>query len=204
MICTGVSMPAEPAVFLRQWLRDPLKIGAIAPSSRELGAAMAAQVPKHTAQPIIELGGGTGAITAALLEAGVARRQLFVIERDPVLHDVLVERFPGVQIVLGDAAELGPLLRSRNVLQAGAVVSGLPLINMRKATQQRIVEQSFALLGPGAPFIQFTYGLFSPIPRHSFGIEGAVKRRVFNNLPPASVWVYRRASNAAGWSKTQD
>ncbi|MGH6960365.1 MAG: class I SAM-dependent methyltransferase [Dongiaceae bacterium] len=194
-------MPSEPAVFFRQWLRDPLKIGAIAPSSRELAAAMAALVPPHATQPIVELGGGTGVITDALLDAGVPRRRLFVIERDPVLHGVLAERFPGVHVVRGDAADLGPLLRPLGVQRAGAVVSGLPLLNMRKTTQHRIVEQSFALLEPGAPFIQFTYGLFSPIPRHSFGLDGAVKRRVFNNLPPASVWLYRRPhAGAAGAS----
>jgi phosphatidylethanolamine/phosphatidyl-N-methylethanolamine N-methyltransferase len=68
---------------------------------------------------------------------------------------------------------------------------------MRKTTQQRIIEQSLALLEPGAPLIQFTYGLFSPIPRREFGVRGEVKRRVLNNLPPASVWLYHRPAGLA-------
>jgi phosphatidylethanolamine/phosphatidyl-N-methylethanolamine N-methyltransferase len=67
---------------------------------------------------------------------------------------------------------------------------------MRESVRDRIIESSFGLLAPGAPFIQFTYGLTSPIPRR-LGIRGEVKRRILNNLPPASVWLYYRPLAAA-------
>jgi phosphatidylethanolamine/phosphatidyl-N-methylethanolamine N-methyltransferase len=185
-------MPNAPVLFFTRWLKDPLKIGAIAPSSRDLAEAMARLVPVGSRLPVIELGGGTGVITEALLDAGVAPERLFVIERDEHFHSLLTERFPGVSILAGDAAELVSLLAPLGITKAAAVVSGLPLLSMRKATQQRIIEQSLALLEPGAPLIQFTYGLFSPIPRREFGVRGEVKRRVLNNLPPASVWLYHR------------
>jgi phosphatidylethanolamine/phosphatidyl-N-methylethanolamine N-methyltransferase len=94
--------------------------------------------------------------------------------------------------VLGDAAGLPALLAPLGIARVGAVVSGLPLLAMRDSARDRIVEASFALLGPNAPFIQFTYGLASPIPRRKLGIHGEVKRRILNNLPPASVWLYHR------------
>jgi len=190
-------MGSEPILFLRRWLKDPLKIGAIAPSSRELAAAMARLVPAGSQDPVIELGGGTGSITEALLEAGVAPSRLFVVERDVALHELLVRRFPQVRILLGDAAELTTLLRPLGISRACAVVSGLPLLAMRDSVRDRIVEASFALLGPGAPFIQFTYGLASPIPRRKLGVHGEVKSRVLNNLPPASVWLYHRPTATA-------
>jgi len=191
-------MANAPVLFLKRWLKDPLKIGAIAPSSRELGAAMAKLVPMGAAEPVIELGGGTGAITEALLAAGIAPQRLIVVEHDEALHNLLVKRFPEVRILRGDAAHLTALLRPLGIKRASAIVSGLPLLAMRKSVAQSIVEESFLLLAPGAPFIQFTYGLFSPIPYRKLGVRGEVKRRVLNNLPPASVWMfYRPASGSA-------
>ena len=190
-------MGNAPILFLKRWLKDPLMIGAIAPSSRELAAAMARLVPGDSQDPVIELGGGTGVITQALLEAGIAPARLIVVERDEALHDLLVKRFPEVRVLRGNAADLGELLRPLGVSRACAVVSGLPLLAMRDSVRDRIVEESFALLGPGAPFIQFTYGLVSPIPRRKLGIQGEVKSRVLNNLPPASVWLYHRATATA-------
>jgi phosphatidylethanolamine/phosphatidyl-N-methylethanolamine N-methyltransferase len=189
-------MPNAAVLFFTRWLKDPLTVGAIAPSGRDLAEAMARLVPPGSHLPVIELGGGTGVITRALLDADVAPERLFVIERDPHFHSLLTERFPGVTILAGDAAELVSLLAPRGIAKVAAVVSGLPLLAMRKTTQQRIIEQSFALLEPGAPLIQFTYGLFSPIPRREFGVRGEVKRRILNNLPPASVWLYHRPALA--------
>jgi phosphatidylethanolamine/phosphatidyl-N-methylethanolamine N-methyltransferase len=185
-------MSSEPILFLKRWLKDPLKIGAIAPSGRELAAAMARLVPTESADPVIELGGGTGVITQALLEAGIAADRLIVVERDEALHDWLVKRFPTVRILHGDAADLRALLIPLGIERVSAVVSGLPLLAMRESVRDRIIEHSFALLGPNAPFIQFTYGPASPLPRRKLGVQGELKRLILNNLPPASVWLYYR------------
>jgi phosphatidylethanolamine/phosphatidyl-N-methylethanolamine N-methyltransferase len=185
-------MSSEPILFLTRWLKNPLRIGAIAPSGRELAAAMARQVPTDSVEPVIELGGGTGVITQALLDAGIAADRLIVVERDEPLHAWLVRRFPNVQVLLGDAAELRSLLTPLGIERASAVVSGLPLLAMRESIRDRIIADSFALLGPNAPFIQFTYGPASPIPCRKLGLRGELKRLIVNNLPPASVWLYYR------------
>jgi len=190
-------MSSAPILFLKRWLKDPLKIGAIAPSSRELAAAMARLVPANSQDLVIELGGGTGVITQALLEAGISPARLIVVERDEALHDLLVKRFPEVRILRGDAADLAGLLRPLGITRACAVVSGLPLLAMRDSVRDRIVEESFALLEAGAPFIQFTYGPYSPVGRERLGVSGKVATWVPANLPPASVWVYRRATGSS-------
>jgi len=190
-------MASEPILFLKRWLKDPLSIGAIAPSGRVLAEAMAHLVPLESKDPVIELGGGTGVITQALLDAGVAPDRVVVIERDEALHALLSTRFPTLRVLRGDAAELTSLLRPLGIDRASAIVSGLPLLAMREAVRDQIVEESFALLTPGAPFIQFTYGFASPIPRDRLGLKGQVKRRILNNLPPATVWLYHRPAKAA-------
>jgi len=182
----------DSRLFLRRWLRNPVTVGAIAPSSRRLADAMARQVPLDPPGWVIELGGGTGVITAALLRAGVAPERLVVVERDPLLHRHLAERFPRAHVLLGDAAMLGDVVRPLELHQAKAIVSGLPLLSFPRPLQDKIVRAALAHLAPGAPFIQFTYGPMSPIGRERLNLEGVVARRILGNLPPASVWVYRR------------
>ena len=187
-------MFAESRLLFKLWLKNPRKIGAVAVSSAELAMAMARQIPRGPGW-VVELGGGTGSVTKAIIRAGTPPECLIVVERDPTLHRVLQERYPGVKVLLGDAAKLQSLLKREGIDHVKAIVSSLPLISMKRTIQYRITSQAFTVLGPGAPLIQFTYSLFSPIPRRRHGVEGAVGERVLQNLPPASVWVYRKPFN---------
>ena len=184
-------MFAESRLLFKLWLKNPRKIGAVAVSSAELAAAMARQIP-HGHGWVVELGGGTGSVTKAILKAGTQPERLIVLERDPTLHKVLQERYPGVKVLLGDAGRLQSVLKREGIEHVKAIVSSLPLISMKRSIQDRITSQIFSVLEPGAPLIQFTYSLFSPIPRRRFGVHGEVGDRVLQNLPPASVWVYRK------------
>jgi len=75
-----------------------------------------------------------------------------------------------------------------------AFVSGLPLFNKPLKMRLDLLDQAFALMQPGAPFVQFTYNAISPIPRSHDGIRAEASGRVWRNFPPARVWVYRRMS----------
>jgi phosphatidylethanolamine/phosphatidyl-N-methylethanolamine N-methyltransferase len=185
-------MLSESRLLLKLWLKNPLKIGAVAASSPELAAAMARHIPLKTDGYVVELGGGTGPVTRAILDIGVPADRLIVVERDPVLHHHLSQRYPNVRVLQGDALHLQQLLRREGIHPVKAIVSSLPLLTMKKAIQHRIGSQAFAALDPGAPFIQFTYGLFSPLNRRLLGVHGTVEDRVLQNLPPASVWLYRK------------
>jgi phosphatidylethanolamine/phosphatidyl-N-methylethanolamine N-methyltransferase len=190
-------MLSESRLLLKLWLKNPLKIGAVAASSPELAAAMARHIPLSGEGYVVELGGGTGPVTRAILDTGIAPDRLIVVERDPVLHRHLTARYPNVRILQGDAMHLQQLLRREGIAPVKAIVSSLPLLSMKKAIQHRIGSQAFAVLEPGAPFIQFTYGLFSPLNRHRLGVSGSVEDRVLQNLPPASVWLYRKGGAGA-------
>ncbi len=187
---------AEMALFLGRWLKAPHRIGALAPSSRYLARAMARQIDPRQARLVVELGGGTGSITRALLAAGLAPERLVVVERDERLHRLLAERFPELRVIAGDAAQLGALLRPLGISSVSAIVSSLPLLSMPKRLRQRIVEQSFALLGQSGSLVQFTYGLASPLPARDFAVSGRAVARVWRNFPPACVWRFERAAAA--------
>lgn len=181
--------------FFRHWLKAPLSMGSLAPSSRFLARAMARQIPASVLAerlPVLELGGGTGSITRGLLDAGVPTESLYVVERDPMLAEVLRRRFARVEVLCGDVAELSALVQPRGISRAGAIVSGLPLLLFPEAALDRLVECCFALLSEGRPLIQFTYGLKSPLPAQHYGLTARRVAWVLRNLPPAFVWVYRR------------
>ena len=182
----------EAALFLSRWLKAPHLIGALAPSSRGLARAMAREIDPSGTGIVVELGGGTGSITQALLERGVAPARLVVVECDRMLAAVLRKRFPGVKVMRGDAAELGSLLRTLAIDCIEAVVSSLPLLSMPKLLKRRIVAESFRLLGEHGTFVQFTYGVASPLAAPEFGLEGEVAQRIWRNFPPAAVWRFRR------------
>lgn len=183
--------------FVGQWLRSPRRVAAVAPSSHGLAAAMLAELPP-AARRVIELGGGTGAITGALLAGGIAARDLMVLELGEALHAFLRARFPDAVVVLGDAASLPRLARTAGFLDAGpadAVVSSLGLLAMDRDVVQRILAAAFECLRPDGRFIQFTYGPASPVPEPVLAALGLRMRRggfVLRNVPPATVYVYER------------
>ena len=183
-------------LFLSRFASGPLKIGSIAPSSRGLGRAMAAQLPEAF-EVCVELGGGTGSLTRSLLAAGVPAAKLIVVERDRRLAAYLRRKFPGVQVIEGDAERLTSLLRAHGIAAVDAIISSLPLRTMPRGVRRRIVSESFAALGDEGLFVQYTYGLGAPVPDEissDLALEGSRATRIWKNIPPAAVWRYRRAA----------
>ncbi|WP_440221631.1 class I SAM-dependent methyltransferase [Dokdonella sp. MW10] len=184
--------------FFRQWLKNPLKIAALSPSSRRLARRMLAQMPPGTRR-VIELGGGTGVFTKALLDHGIAQDDLLVVELNAEFHALLQRRFPGVRVVRGDARELGTMVEEEGFARAGevdAVISGLGMLSMSRDLQRAILDAAFRVLGPEGRFIQFTYGPVSPISRELTAELGLTVRRggiAWRNVPPASVFVFSRS-----------
>jgi phosphatidylethanolamine/phosphatidyl-N-methylethanolamine N-methyltransferase len=185
------------ALFFGRWLRAPHRIGAVAPASRFLARAMAEQVELRDGHPVVELGGGTGSVTRALLEVGVPPERLIVVEHDERLFRLLRHRFPQLRVLHGDAGHLVALLRPLGIEAVSTVISSLPLVAMPKRLRRQIVDQSFALLGEAGRFIQYTYALTSPLARRELGLKGRIAARIWFNVPPAAVWSYGRASAAA-------
>jgi phosphatidylethanolamine/phosphatidyl-N-methylethanolamine N-methyltransferase len=185
-------------LFLKRWLRRPLRIGAVAPSGAALSRAMAKtalDLPGARNGIVVELGAGTGSFTSALLEEGLDRQHLVSLERDPELIAWLQRHFPGLRVLPGDAARLPELLAAIGVREAQAVISGLPLLSMPRTIVRAIVGGAFSVLSPQGAFIQFTYGPTSPVPRQildELGLEARNGQRIWRNVPPAVVWTFRR------------
>jgi phosphatidylethanolamine/phosphatidyl-N-methylethanolamine N-methyltransferase len=178
--------------FIGSWIKKPLAVGAVAPSSKLLARTMAQFVDPDADGPVIELGPGTGPITEALVEHGVDPARLVLLEFNPQFCELLRRRFPAATIIQGDAYRLRDSLAELTRHEASAVVSGLPLMTKPLRTRLRLLREAFALLQPRAPFVQFTYAVVPPIPRLS-GVKVEASERIWLNLPPARVWVYRHS-----------
>lgn len=177
--------------FLSSWLKNPKNIGAIAPSGPALSRTMAAIVDPSVNGAIVELGPGTGPVTAALIERGIDPKRLVLVEYDNEFCAILRAKFPDVKVVQGDAFALDQTLQDHVTFPLAAIVSSLPLLNFAPELRQRLIESAMRLLRPRAPFVQFTYGANSPLPVQSHLYETSASKRVWWNLPPARVWTYR-------------
>jgi phosphatidylethanolamine/phosphatidyl-N-methylethanolamine N-methyltransferase len=178
--------------FIRSWIERPLSIGAVTPSGKMLARAMARYVDPDSDGPVVELGPGTGPVTAALVEAGVAPSRLVLVEFNPAFCRILRTRYPGATLVQGDAYGMRRLLETLLLQPAAAVVSGLPLVTKPMRQRLRLIRDAFDLMLPGAPFVQFTYSVASPLPRRLSGFTVEASERIWMNIPPARVWVYRK------------
>jgi phosphatidylethanolamine/phosphatidyl-N-methylethanolamine N-methyltransferase len=178
--------------FLRSWIEKPLHMGAVMPSSKLLARTMAQYVDVDSKGPVIELGPGTGAITNALLEHGVDQKRLVLVEYNPGFCALLRDRYPHAKVVQGDAYALRDSLGDLLDAPASAVVSGLPLVTKPMLTRLKLIRDAFLALAPGAPFVQFTYSVAPPIPKSLPGVSTEASERIWMNLPPARVWVYRK------------
>ena len=183
----------DEVAFIRSWIDKPLSVGAVTPSGKMLARAMARAVDPAVPGPIIELGPGTGAVTKALVEHGIEPSRLVLVEFNPSFCRLLRTRYPGATVIQGDAYRIQHLLGGLLKEPAAAVVSGLPLQTKPFKRRIALIDEAFGLMAPGAPFVQFTYAMVTPIPKKHADVVGEPSELVWQNLPPARVWVYRKS-----------
>jgi phosphatidylethanolamine/phosphatidyl-N-methylethanolamine N-methyltransferase len=178
--------------FIRSWIEKPLSIGAVTPSGKVLARTMAGFVDPSVPGPVIELGPGTGPVTEALVEQGVDPSRLVLVEYNPEFCRLLRARYPDATVIRGDAYALHRTFGSMLKEPAAAIVSGLPLVTKPLKTRVRLIREAFRLMQPNAPFVQFTYAVVPPIPKQLAGVSSEASERIWMNVPPARVWVYRK------------
>lgn len=194
------SDPDPRRIFLGAFLRRPSTTGAVAPSSARLGRVLASVVPTVGEPVVVELGPGTGAVSAVIDERLAGRGRHLAVELDPDMVAFLRRTRPGLDVVEGDARDLRALLGTRGVTHADAVVCGLPWALFDDATQLAVLGEVGRMVGSTGAFTTFAYLHGMAIPaaqrfratlRAQFE-EVLVSATVWRNLPPAFVYVCRR------------
>lgn len=183
-----------PFLFWSRTLKNPKQICSLFPSSPFVGRAMSWAIASRPESHVIELGAGTGAVTRQLLRSGLPPENLTVLEIDSQLGGHLRRTFPDLDVIIAPAQELATLWQERNGPTVGAIVSTMPMRLFSRKLIREIMKNAMSVLAPGGLFVQFTYRQNSPVPEHiaeRLGLVGERYCRVWINLPPAGIWIYR-------------
>jgi len=185
---------SDTTLFLQEWLVNPQRTGSVVPSSRQLAAAMARWLPSNPESFVLELGPGTGAVTAALLKRGLREDRLIAIDNNPNLTKLLHKRFPRAQIITGDAWHMDTLLGSLRVPvdSVGAVISSLPLLNFPVDQAEALAQKIRDVLEPQGNWVQYSYRIDKLRPRGASSFRLHASKIVWLNFPPARVSVFRK------------
>lgn len=184
----------EEVRFIKGLIDGPKAVGAIAPTSSITARRMASIIDPTLGGPILELGPGTGVITRAILERGVEPSRLTSIEYSRDFYERLVVDFPGVNFIHGDAFRIHDALSGQDGVRFDAIVSGVPLLNVPTPQRVKYIEELLDLVRPGGAIVQISYGPLSPVPPGKGNYSVEPLDWIVRNLPPARLWVYRKAN----------
>ncbi|VTT97057.1 sam-dependent methyltransferase : Ribosomal RNA adenine methylase transferase OS=Isosphaera pallida (strain ATCC 43644 / DSM 9630 / IS1B) GN=Isop_2139 PE=4 SV=1: RrnaAD [Gemmataceae bacterium] len=181
-------------LMMKAFLTQGRKIASCAPSSGSMARKMIDGIDWDRAKCIVELGAGTGPITAQLVQRLRPHTQALVIELDPMLCARLKARFSGVpnlHVVQGDATKFDQYLAERNLPQVDHVLSGLPLPSFPEQLRNAVLETSARALGPTGTFRQLTVMPLVYYKLYARYFDNVKFQFVPWNLPPGGVYLCR-------------
>lgn len=183
--------------FFWGWLRNPRRVGAVLPSGPAVGKLLVTGV--RPGARVIELGGGTGTVTQAILDAGVDRDDLIVLEKDPGFVKFLRRRFPGVKIIQANALDLDQYTDQLSA-PPDFVISGLPLLLFTSEEKKQLLDNVFSVLAPRGRFHQFSYVARCNVPAEQLRAVGARASLIgvaAFNVPPCFVFRVRKSATGS-------
>jgi len=154
----------ENIEFLQAFLKNPTKVGSIAPSSPELARVMLKGLKPDADNIVIELGVGTGAITKFLQELVPDNRSLLGIELDEGLVRLLRKSFPDLNIICGNAAEMSEIHERSGLGKVGYIISCLPFVSLPGEIRDGVLNEVDKFMQKGCLFrtLQYAHGYYLP------------------------------------------
>ncbi len=183
----------ENLQFLQAFLKNPLKVGAVTPSSPELAAEMLQGIEPDDNNVVLELGVGTGAITKYLQQIIPSKRSYLGIELDSDLVNTLTTKFPDLNIVCANAADAYSIHAASGLGKVRYLVCCLPFVSLPKEVSDSVlldIEQ-FMKDGCELRIFQYAHGYYLP---PAIKLREFMRRRygnsrrsplVLKNVPPA-------------------
>jgi phospholipid N-methyltransferase len=189
----------ENIQFFQAFLKNPLKVGAIAPSSPDLARRMLEGIKPGENSVVLELGVGTGAFTKLICENVPNKESYLGIELDKNLVRCLRRKFPDMRFMRGNACKAFSLHKRSKLGKVEYILSGLPFVSMPNEVNDRIFAQIEKFMEQGCMFRTFQYA-------HGYYMPSAIKLREFmrnrygvsqksplimKNVPPAVTLTWR-------------
>ena len=183
----------ENIQFLQAFLKNPLKVGAVAPSSTDLAWKMLDAITPDKNNVVLELGVGTGAITKYVSEILPDDRSYLGIELDEKLVSRLRVRYPGMSIVAGCAGEASKIHDESGLGKVSYILCCLPFVTLPEEVAQGVLSEVEKFMEKGCVFraFQYAHGYYTPTAlrlrrfmRDRYG-RSTRSKLVTKNLPPA-------------------
>lgn len=183
----------ENIEFLQAFLKNPLKVGSIAPSSPELAQKMLRDIAPDKDNVVLELGVGTGAITKHLQKIVPNKESYFGIELDKDLVRLLRKNFSELKIVRGNACDTFSIYQKSGFGKVGYIICCLPFVSMPNEIGERILREIDKFMEQGCVFrtFQYAHGYYFPSAiklrehmRHRYG-KAKKSQLIVKNVPPA-------------------
>ncbi|MBO3758741.1 methyltransferase domain-containing protein [Ciceribacter sp. L1K23] len=182
----------EEIRFFKGMMQGPKQVGAIVPTSSVTARKMASVIDTRSGLPVLELGPGTGVITKAILAKGIKPENLVSIEYSADFYQHLVDSYPGVNFIHGDAFDLEKTLGTRHDQMFDSVISAVPLLSFPMPRRVELLESLLDRIPAGRPVVQITYGPVSPVVAKPGSYHIQHFDFIVRNIPPAQLWIYRR------------
>ncbi len=183
----------ENLQFLQAFLKNPAKVGAIAPSSPDLAAQMLKGIEPDDHNIVLELGVGTGAITKFIRDVVPSRDSYLGLELDPNLVKTLNKNFPDMNIICGNAADAYSIHQESALGKVRYVVCCLPFVSLPKEISESVLVEIQKFMDEGCELriFQYAHGYYLP---PAIKLRDFMKKRygkssrsplILNNIPPA-------------------
>lgn len=190
----------EHVLLFSRFLRSPRTVGAVTPSSRAVGEALVAHIDFSHPARLVELGPGTGALTAPIVEKLGPHIDFLAVDIDPAFCREIQKRWPGIDCVCASAEQLHALTVARGLFPVDHILSGLPFASLPMQMTRQILESINDSLRPGGTFTTFQYVHAYRLPsavafrKQMSGLMGGVPhvRLVLKNFPPALVLTWEK------------
>ncbi len=193
-----IIQPQSPGkiTFLKEFIRSPKNIGAIAPSSSDLAQAIVKHSAAAQASNILEFGAGTGVFTQVILRDKKPDANFIAIEHNDSLSKMLRQRFPDTAVVTDSVENVNQIMQQHNMAKSESIVCGLPWTAFSQDMQNRLIMSAISALAPGGAFATFAYWplLFLPAGMrfrkmlYKLFTRVEISPIVWKNLPPAIVY----------------
>lgn len=181
--------PGPLTMFARGFLKNPVMVGSVIPSSRFLIDKILGPVDWSRADVFVEYGPGVGTITRPILNRMKPDAKLIAIDTNPDFCEYLRHEFndPRLIVVNRSAAELGDILAEYGCSGADYVISGLPFSTLPSGVGPAIVKATRNSLRAGGIFLVYQ---FSPKVVDFLKLEFDHIDRAFEplNVPPAQLF----------------
>jgi phospholipid N-methyltransferase len=185
--------PSPQWQFLRGFIKNPVMVGSIIPSSKVLIEKMLRPVDWENTKLFVEYGPGVGTFTRPVLDLMGPDAKLVTIDTNPDFTRYLRESIDDQRLipVTGSAADVEKILADRGLGSADYVLSGLPFSPLPPGVGDAIAEATSKVIRPGGAFLvyQFSPKVKDFIKPHFERIERGFE---WVNVPPATLfWAYK-------------